>query len=272
MFIPVPALAGAPSSGALSGEESNFSTRLSAMLPGGVRGRGFGRGAPPVGTPVGAPDPAPLTSPSREEPSVAANHALPPEFLDYVEAMGQNIAFLREQLGEVRGELSALNGRGSDSQRVFDVLHHELNDYKRDFIYEHMKPLLRPLLFLYDSIDGFDQEMKLYEDVQEGQTLAPDALQGAKVRQNIGFLRDQLVQALGVCDVEPLPLPSGSFDPKSQKAIDTIAVNPELDGTIQNVVRIGWTMHGHVLRPAEVVLGKANQNQLKSDSNGEQSL
>jgi molecular chaperone GrpE (heat shock protein) len=240
------------------------------MLSNGMRGRGLGRGAPPVSVPAPhatpAPHGAPEPAPSHHETS---SNSLPPEFLDYIEAMGQNIGLLREQLGEVRGELHALNHRGADSQRVFDALHHELNDYKRDFIYEHMKPLLRPLLFLYDSLEGFDQEMKLYEENQQGQTLAPDALRGTKVRQNIGFLRDQLVQALEVCEVEPLAPPSGHFDPKTQKAIDTVAVAPEQDGTIAQVLRVGWTMNGHLLRPAEVVLGKAKSQAAKSVSEGE---
>ena len=249
-------------------ENSPLSSRVNAML-----GRGLGRGAPAGGLPTshGVPEAAPAAPPPQPAPAGGAPPALPPEFLDYIEAMGQNIAFLREQLGEVRGELSALNGRGSDSQRVFEALHDELNDYKRDFIYEHMKPLLRPLLFLYDSLDSFDQEMKLYEDNQRGQTLAADALQGTKVRQNLAFLRDQLIQALSVCEVEPLPIPTGAFDPKQQKAIDTAPVAPELDGTIINVIRIGWTMHGHLLRPAEVVLGKNNSHPARHASDEGQS-
>lgn len=233
------------------------------MLPGGVRGRGFGRGVPagPGGSPhpAAAPHGGPELHAPEPHPEAAATEmgGLPPEFLDYVEIMGQNISYLRDQLGEMRGEVSAINSRGSDSQKVFDALHHELNDYKRDFIFQHIKPLLRPLLFLYDSLEGFDNEMKLYEDAQRGQQLAPEALTGSKVRQNLAFLRDQLVEALQVCEVEPLPAPSGSFDARNQKAIDTVPVEPERDGTILDVIRIGWTLNGHLLRPAEVILGKA---------------
>ena len=257
MFNSLPALAGAFNQ-PIPTQESGLSTRISAMLPANMRGRGLGRGAPAPGG--HAPQPAPHHAPDphhASQPSHPANATLSPEFLDYVEAMGQNIAFLREQMTEMHGQINQIQQRGGESQKVFDVLHHELNDYKRDFIYEHLKPLLRPLLFLYDSLEGFDDEMKLYEASQATHAMAPDALPATKVRQNIGFLRDQLTEALGVCDVEPMPVPSGPFDAKNQKAIDTAPVPPEKDGEIVQVIRIGWTMHGHLMRPAEVILGKA---------------
>ena len=78
-----------------------------------------------------------------------------------------------------------------------------------------------------------------------------------EITEGLRTVRDQLTEALQVCEVEPLPYPSGTFDAKTQKAIDTAPVAPELDGTIVNVIRIGWTMNGHLLRPAEVILGKA---------------
>jgi molecular chaperone GrpE (heat shock protein) len=100
--------------------------------------------------------------------------------------------------------------------------------------------------------------MALYEAAQTGQPLSPDALKATKVRQNITFLRDQLIEALQVCDVEPMPVPNGTFDAKTQKAVETVAVAPELEGQIQKVVRIGWTMHGQPFRPTEVVIGKSH--------------
>lgn len=234
------------------------------MLPNNLRGRGLGRGAPPVGatTPHGTPEPHPHASHDATSGPSHPTSPLPPEFLDYIEAMGQNIVQMRAQMDEMRGEMNAMNQRGSDSQHVFDTLHAELNDYKRDFIYEHMKPLLRPLLFLYDSLESFDREMESYELAQAGQELPDDALHGTKVRQNITFLRDQLVQALSVGDVEPMPTPTVGhpFDAKTQKAVDTVAVEPALDGTVAQVVRIGWFMNGHILRPAEIVLGKSQHH------------
>lgn len=253
-LIPAFAFAGNP---IRSESDSPLAARLQAMLP----GRGFGRGAPPANLPT--PQHLPPDGSAHSTPSPTG---LPPEFVDYVEAMGQNIAVLREQMEAMRGDIGQINGRGADSARVFEVLHAELGDYKRDFIFAHIKPLLRPLLFLSDSLDVFDGEMKLYEDAQSAQTLAPDALRGAKVRQNIAFLRDQLIEALGVCEVEPMPIPHGKFDAHFQKAVQTAPVAQEFDGTIVRVIRLGWTLNGQILRPAEVVVGKAEIGKIAGET------
>lgn len=99
--------------------------------------------------------------------------------------------------------------------------------------------------------------MALYEVAQAGEELMPDALSAAKVRQNIAFVHEQFVRSLEVCDLELLPVPQGRFNALEQKAVSTVPVPAELDGTIQNVLRLGWTLRGHVFRPAEVVVGKA---------------
>ncbi len=229
MFKLTPALAGLPISNvpapkSASEGASKIPAQLSAMLPSGIRGRGLGRGVP-AGAPStshGGHHDAP--PPAQGHESLPTPSALPTEFLDYIEAMGQNIVSLREQVTEMKSELNTINNRGSDTQHVFDALHAELNDYKRDFIYEHMKPLLRPLLFLFDSIDSFDKEIERYESAQGEQNLPPDALRATKVRHNIAFLREQLVEALQVCEVEPMSLPTGVFDPKTQKAIESVPV------------------------------------------------
>jgi molecular chaperone GrpE (heat shock protein) len=259
-----PAFAGSPNPNApipSSEGGSKIPVQLSAMLPSGIRGRGLGRGVPASPPPIASQGGAHETPPPVHNPQESfTSSSLPSEFLDYIEAMGQNILALREQVTEIKSEVNTINHRGSDSQHVFDALHSELNDYKRDFIYEHMKPLLRPLLFIYDSIESFDKEIERYEVDQRSQELSPDALRATKVRQNINFLREQLVEALQVCEVEAMSYPMGNFDPKTQKAIETVPVDPALDGQIMQVIRIGWTMHGHILRPAEVVIGKANKN------------
>jgi molecular chaperone GrpE (heat shock protein) len=245
-----------PSEGA-----SKVPAQLSAMLPSGIRGRGLGRGVPASPPPtVSQGNHHETPPPVHSQTESLSGSPLPVEFLDYIEAMGQNILSLREQVTEIKGEISTISHRGSDSQHVFDALHAELNDYKRDFIYEHMKPLLRPLLFIYDSIESFDKEIERYEVDQLTQNLSPDALRATKVRQNINFLREQLVEALQVCEVEPMSYPIGTFDPKTQKAIETVPVDFTQDGQVMNVIRIGWTMRGHILRPAEVIIGKANRN------------
>ena len=133
-------------------------------------------------------------------------------------------------------------------------MHSELADYKNDFLYEHLKPVVRPLLFLFDSLEQFDAEVAIAERQmgdERRQTISP-----AVVRENVRYFRDQLIEALRVCEVVIMDTPRGQFDAKFQKAIDIVPVSAEENNTIQRVVRSGWFLNGQLLRPAEVVVGK----------------
>ena len=176
------------------------------------------------------------------------------EILEYVAGMAQELLSLRQQLQNIHGEISDLNSRESTQEKVFNTLHAELSGYKKDFIYEHLKPVVRPLLFLYDSLEQFDAEVTLFErPPQEEQRVG---LSPRAVRDNITFFRDQLVEALRVCEVTMMEGVEGPFNPKLQKAIEVTPVDPSQDNIIQRVVRSGWYLNGQLLRPAEVIVGR----------------
>jgi len=178
------------------------------------------------------------------------------EILEYVAGMAQELLSLREKISGVAEALGDMSTRESTQEKVFNTLHAELGDYKKDFIYEHLKPVVRPLLFLFDSLEQFDGEVEQYEKP------LPDERRGLSprlVRENIAFFRDQLVEALRVCEVVMMEAPEGAFNAKMQKAIGVESVGPEAHNTIVRVVRSGWFLNGQLLRPAEVIVGKAPQ-------------
>jgi molecular chaperone GrpE (heat shock protein) len=176
-------------------------------------------------------------------------------------ANGESKEFLQEQLQKMQSEMlrmsrlvESINERESSQEKVFNTLHSELRDYKNDFIYEHLKPIVRPLLFLYDSMEQFDGEVAEADKHHKGaeaRVISPKL-----VRQNIQYFKDQLVEALRICEVTPMETPRGQFNPKLHKVIDVVPVKAELDGTIQRVIRSGWYINQQVLRSAEVIVGK----------------
>jgi molecular chaperone GrpE (heat shock protein) len=176
------------------------------------------------------------------------------EVLEYVAGMAQELLNVRAKLDSIHQEIADLNARESTQEKVFNTLHTELSGYKNDFIYEHLKPVVRPLLFLYDSLEQFDGEVRMYEkpEGEERRGLSP-----RQVRENIVFFRDQLVEALRVCEVTRMETPEGIFNAKQQKAIGVEAVEAERANHIVRVVRSGWFLNGQLLRPAEVIVGKA---------------
>lgn len=189
------------------------------------------------------------------EPATSAN-------ISVEEAHLQHMQYLVEEFGEVQTELQRMyqlveeiSEREKAHERVFDTLHAELRDYKTDFIYEHLKPVIRPLLFLYDSLEQFDAEIALYERPTTGER-RQSGLSPQLVRENISFFRDQLVEALRICEVTPMEAPKGAFNPKLHKVIDVVPAEAAQDGMIQRVVRSGWYLNGQLLRSAEVIVGK----------------
>lgn len=162
-------------------------------------------------------------------------------------------------LQEIYAVVNRLSDRDTNNERVFNTLHAELSDYKKDFIYEHLKPVIRPLLFLYDSLEQFETEIQPFApDVQVAQSsLSSGAMPSAMAKQNAVYFREQLVEALRICEVTPMETPSGVFNPRFHKAIRVMHVAPEQDNTVIETLRSGWFLNGQLLRPAEVVVGKA---------------
>lgn len=171
-------------------------------------------------------------------------------------ASPEELEELSDRIEDLHALLAEINDRGLAQDKVFNTLHNELQDYKNDFIYEHLKPVVRPLLFLFDSMEQFDEEMQSVERKIPANVLingAPPSL----VRENIHFFREQLVESLRICEVTPMQTPEGRFDPRLHKPVETVPVPPEQDGEVQRVIRSGWFLNGRVFRPAEVVVGKA---------------
>lgn len=173
--------------------------------------------------------------------------------LEYVANMAQELLTMRDALGHMTQQIEEINQRESTQEKVFDTLHAELGDYKQDFIYERLKPIVRPLLFLYDSLEQFDGEVAQHEqpDDDERRGLSPRL-----VRENVVYFRDQLVEALHVCQVTQMDPPKGLFNAKLHKAMGVEDVPREQHGQILRVLRSGWYLNGQLLRPAEVIVGK----------------
>lgn len=233
-------------------EAIQASDNLNALAPVGSKGKsmifkgtGANRSAPTTANPVtkeSAGD-SPL-APSSLSQAMADASAL----LTQMQAMQEQMQRMHEVVVEI-------NDRENAHEKVFNTLHAELREYKTDFIYEHFKPVVRPLLFLYDSLEQFDAEIALYERPDTGERRQV-GLSPQLVRDNIAFFRDQLAESLRICEVTPMETPTGEFNPKLHKVIDVVPADEEQDGIIQRVVRSGWYLNAQLLRPAEVIVGK----------------
>ncbi|PQV65405.1 Molecular chaperone GrpE (heat shock protein) [Abditibacterium utsteinense] len=191
----------------------------------------------------------------RSASSLPINSGRTSEISGAEEDLSGQLAAMQQTLSGLSDQITQVNERETSLERVFDALHSELADYKNDFLYEHLKPVVRPLLFLFDSMEQFDGEVSMAEatmtGASNGQVLSPPV-----VRENVRFFRDQLIEALRTCEVTIMDAPRGAFNAKFHKAVDVMPVPQSEDGHIVRVVRSGWFLNGQLLRPADVVVGK----------------
>jgi molecular chaperone GrpE len=166
----------------------------------------------------------------------------------------QELQEIRALVEDIQRVVVEVADRGMAQDKVFDTLHAELQDYKNDFIYEHLKPVLWPLLFLFDSLEQYAREV-----VGRVNATGESQVEAKEVLDHLKFFRGQLVESLRICEVTPMKQPQGAFDPKLQKPIGVETTeDPSEDNTVRRVVRTGWYLNGKVLRHAEVVVAKLN--------------
>ena len=190
---------------------------------------------------------------AKETPAEAAAKGQEANMADTSVVLGE-LQQMRGGMETIYRIITEINQREAAQEKVFNTLHSELRDYKNDFIYEHLKPVVRPLLFLFDSLEQFNAEISLQERPSSEERRS--GVSPRLVRENILYFREQLVEALRICEVTIMETPEGQLNPKLHKAIETVPVPEEEDGIIIRVVRSGWYLNTQLLRPAEVVVGR----------------
>ncbi len=162
----------------------------------------------------------------------------------------EQIEGIAEGLGQLFDLVVALHDQDAAENKAFDTLHAELTDYKNDFFYERLKPFARQMLFVCDALEQYGAEIA--DSAAAGKTLP-----AADVAANISHCTEQLKDALRLIEVAPIEAAGEQFDPKTQRAIEVEAVPAARDKEVLRQVRAGWTMGANLLRPADVVVGKA---------------
>lgn len=179
----------------------------------------------------------------------APESILTPEIAVQMESPSE-ISAISPRLDEIRELVLALQESHATRDRAFDLLYEELGGYKNDFYLERLKPALRALLFLLDSIEGFERELSDYDG-------RSDAVLIKLVQANLIHFRDQLTDVLALCELAPIEPDGDQFDPKTQRAVEVVKVEAAQNNTVQRQIRGGWRLGGKMLRAADVVVGRS---------------
>jgi len=88
-----------------------------------------------------------------------------------------------------------------------------------------------------------------------------DATSGtASIAEGVGMVLRQFKDALARVGVRELRAQGQKFDPAQHEAVEMVMVSANDDGKVMTEVQRGYMMYDRLLRPARVVVGKAQQD------------
>ncbi len=201
-----------------------------------------------------ASDEVPLSQQENDSDEVEHLPEIDKKGQTYESAPDEEQATPREEpLTEVRANLSELRtlfeskiARDKSQSEIFDALYLEMKDYKENFLLEALhKPIIKDLIMLYDSFALLESQLD--------KNLVSDELK--QLRTNLENVRYQLLEVLYRIDVTPYEQRLEQLDRKLHKTLETIPTdNPEQDGKVAQVHKLGFYWRDKVFRPEEVTI------------------
>jgi molecular chaperone GrpE len=108
------------------------------------------------------------------------------------------------------------------------------------------------VLTLLPGLDNLERALNAAE--QDPTANSPVIVEG------VGMVLRQLKDALSKAGVREVQTQGLAFDPTRHEAVDTVSVPPSDDGLIVEEVQRGYLLHERLLRPAKVVVGRAERD------------
>jgi molecular chaperone GrpE len=175
----------------------------------------------------------PVVSPAVEESAPAEAH---------VQALGAALAEKTQEYEAAREQLLRLMADFDNYRKRTTRQHEEARQFATADL----------VLALLPGLDNLERALNA-----AGQDLAPSS---AKIAEGVGMVLRQLKEALGKVGVREVPTQGLAFDPMRHEAVDMVSVPASDDGLIMEEVQRGYLLHERLLRPAKVVVGRAERH------------
>jgi molecular chaperone GrpE len=108
------------------------------------------------------------------------------------------------------------------------------------------------VMALLPGLDNLERALKA-----AGQDLAPSS---ARIAEGVSMVLRQLKEPLGQVGVLEVQTQGLAIDPKRHESVDIVSVPASDDGLIVDEVQHGYLLHERLLRPAKVVVGRAERH------------
>lgn len=178
-------------------------------------------------------------------PTVNSQDAVQPSTgsaAEYEQAGGNaHLTEIFDELASLRRDFEAKVMYDAGQQRQLDVLHEELESYRRGFHLQLLRPVITDLITLYGDMDKVAARLVSQET-------------HADAAQEIAHFRDQVEEILRRNGVERYSSQSDEFDGSRQRAIAAVETSDLAnDKRIAERLRPGFEYEGRVIVQAEQV-------------------
>lgn len=152
-----------------------------------------------------------------------------------------DLAEIRDTLSALRRDFESKLMYDAGKQRQLDMLHEELENHRRGFHFQALRPVISDLIVLHTDMDKVATRLGGHEAY-------------AETAQEIAQFRDQVEEILRRIGVEPYTSQADEFDAKRQRATSTVETTDQAnDKRVAARLRPGFEYDGKVVVQPEQV-------------------
>ena len=120
----------------------------------------------------------------------------------------------------------------------------------------------KPLLIEYGKREVIKALLPLYDNLSKAKgEFEKDKIEVAQLKQGLKMILSEVDKSFKAQGVKVISSIGKPYDPMTQEVITTLPCQPEQDGLVLQELAQGVELDGKMLRPAQVIVGKAQETE-----------
>ncbi len=120
--------------------------------------------------------------------------------------------------------------------------------------------------FVEKLLPAYEVMLRQQAQMQKEESDEKCSAQVQSLRAGLNMVLGELKKAFTAERIEKLDVVGKPYDPQTSEAIALIPAPADQDGQVLEEVQMGFSMEGKILRPARVVVGKAEEEAKKQEA------
>ncbi len=120
--------------------------------------------------------------------------------------------------------------------------------------------------FVEKLLPAYEVMLRQQAHMQKEEANEKGSAQMQSLRAGLNMVLGELKKAFAAERIEKLDVVGKPYDPQTSEAIALVPAPADKDGQVLEEVQMGFSMEGKILRPARVVVGKAEEEAKKQEA------